>query len=152
MTNARGKKVVLLGLAVNAMVLGCVTSAFAIDNCRQPRFAGKVPEEFYNLKMPSTSAATDAKAGKRLYFDGASDRFACTTCHGDTGQGNGEMAKQYDPRPSNFSCAQTFNGITDGQLFWIIRFGSPGTGMPAHANFSEEQIWQLVAYVRALAK
>ncbi len=152
MTNLQGKKTALLAVVAGALVLGYAPYAPAIDDCRPPRFAGKAPEEFNNLKAPSSPVASDVAVGKRLYFDGATDRFACATCHGDKGQGNGEMAKQYDPRPSNFSCAGTFNGITDGQLFWIIRFGSTGTAMPAHANFSDEQIWQLVAYVRVLLK
>ena len=46
---------------------------------------------------------------------------------------------------------QTIDGVPDGQLFWIIRFGSPGTKMPPNPRFSDEQVWQLVAYLRQLA-
>jgi cytochrome c1 len=56
------------------------------------------------------------------------------------------------PRPRNFACAQTVNGIPDGQLFWIVRFGSPGTSMPPHPAFSDEQVWKVVAYLRRLAR
>jgi len=44
------------------------------------------------------------------------------------------------------------NGIPDGQLFWIVRYGSPGTGMPPSRNLTDQQIWQLVAYLRKLAQ
>jgi mono/diheme cytochrome c family protein len=37
-------------------------------------------------------------------------------------------------------------------LFWIIRYGSPGTAMPASGNLTEQQIWQLVTYLRKLAQ
>ena len=46
----------------------------------------------------------------------------------------------------------TINGVPDGQLFWIIRFGSPDTAMPPHPALSDEQLWQLVFYLRQLAK
>ncbi len=41
--------------------------------------------------------------------------------------------------------------IPDGQLFWIIRNGSAGTGMPAFSDLGDEQIWQLVHFLRTLA-
>ena len=42
--------------------------------------------------------------------------------------------------------------IPDGQLFWIIKNGSPGTGMMAFSGLPDEQVWQLVQYIRSLAK
>jgi hypothetical protein len=58
----------------------------------------------------------------------------------------------FDPRPRNFQCAATVNGIPDGQLFWIIRYGSPGTSMPPHPKLGDEQVWGVVAYLRKLAR
>jgi hypothetical protein len=55
-------------------------------------------------------------------------------------------------RPRNFACAQTVNGIPDGQLFWIIRNGSPDTAMPAYKKLSDVQIWRIILYLRSLAK
>jgi hypothetical protein len=42
----------------------------------------------------------------------------------------------------------------DGELFWIIKYGSPGTGMAASIPhmLSEEEGWKLVAYVRTFCK
>ncbi|MCY7386512.1 MAG: c-type cytochrome [Burkholderiales bacterium] len=152
MFHSRKKTVALLGLVACATLMGGVNSQALVQNCPQPRFTGKAPDDYYNRKSPLTAQLLDAKAGEKLYFDGATDRFSCATCHGSKGDGHGEMAKQYDPPPRNFSCPQAVNGVPDGHLFWIVRFGSPGTGMPAHKNFSDDQIWQLVAYVRGLAK
>jgi hypothetical protein len=42
--------------------------------------------------------------------------------------------------------------IPDGQLFWIIKNGSQGTGMMSYAGLPDEQIWQLIQYIRWLAK
>ena len=117
--------------------------------CPQPRFTGKAPDEYYNLVNPLTGNSD--KAAERLYL-GKAGNFGCASCHGKKGDGKGPMAKQFDPRPRNFACAQTVNGIPDGQLFWIIRFGSPGTAMPSHPDFTDQQVWELVAYLRHLAK
>ena len=88
---------------------------------------------------------------RRLYV-GDSRKVSCATCHGAKGDGRGEMADQFDPRPRNVPCAQTVNGIPDGQLFWIIRTGSPGTSMPPHPALSDRQVWSIVNYLRQLAR
>lgn len=77
---------------------------------------------------------------------------ACTVCHGEKGDGRGMLSARFDPRPRNFACRQTVRGIPDGQLFWIIDNGSPGTAMPDFGDkLTDEQIWQLVHYLRELS-
>jgi mono/diheme cytochrome c family protein len=120
------------------------------EECPQPRFTGKAPDDYYRRTNPLGSAAADVEAGQRLYR--GEPKPGCAICHGVSGNGRGPLSAQFDPRPRNFACAETVNGIPDGQLFWIIRYGSPGTSMPAHPNFSDEQIWRLVSYLRRLAK
>jgi mono/diheme cytochrome c family protein len=118
--------------------------------CPQPRFTGQAPEPIRSRENPLTPSGEVLAAGRSLYEGGAEP--ACTLCHGPSGDGRGPLATQFDPRPRNFACAQTVRGIPDGQLFWIVRNGSPGTAMPAFEDeLSEEQTWQLVAYLRALA-
>lgn len=118
--------------------------------CPEPRFTGKAPEEYLARTNPLAAGADLAEA-ERIYRGGPRG-VSCATCHGAKGDGRGEMASMFDPRPRNFQCAQTVNGIPDGQLFWIIRFGSPGTSMPPHPALNDNQVWQLVAYLRRLAK
>jgi Cytochrome C oxidase, cbb3-type, subunit III len=42
--------------------------------------------------------------------------------------------------------------LSDGQLFWVIKNGSAGTGMMSFAGLPDDQVWQLIAYIRSLAK
>ena len=49
MTILDAKKFTLGKCLLISAALGVITSTPAIENCRQPRFAGKAPEEFYNL-------------------------------------------------------------------------------------------------------
>jgi len=148
----RKNSAVRIGLLLTLTCAGCSTESLPpVSQCPQPRFTGKAPDDYYERKSPLPSSEAALKAAERLYR-GSSGEVACATCHGEKGAGDGVLAGQFDPRPRNFACAQTVNGIPDGQLFWIIRFGSPGTAMPAHPELNDEQIWQLVAYLRRLAK
>lgn len=119
--------------------------------CPQPRFTGAAPDDYLARKNPLPDDAGHLASGERIYL-GKSNNFGCAACHGTKGRGDGVLAQQFDPPPRNFACARTVNGIPDGQLFWIIRFGSPGTSMPAHKDLSDEQIWQLASYLRRLSR
>jgi mono/diheme cytochrome c family protein len=151
----------ILAVRNSAVFIGCVLGAIGSvcfgqplpppGECPQPRFTGKAPEEYYSRKNPLEANDRNLKAGERLYA-GGKKLFGCAKCHGTKGDGKGELASQFVPRPRNFACAQTVNNIPDGQLFWIIRFGSPGTSMPAHEELADEQVWQLVLHLRRLAK
>lgn len=120
------------------------------SECPQPRFTGSAPPEYVERRSPLPPGA-DLSEGARIY-QGRREAIACAKCHGEKGDGHGPMSSMFDPPPRNFACAATVNGIPDGQLFWIIRFGSPGTSMPPHPKLSDEQVWKLVAYLRQLAR
>jgi len=40
--------------------------------------------------------------------------------------------------------------ISDGQMFWVVKNGSPDTGMVAYKSLSDKQIWQIILYLRTL--
>src|SRR5206468_1219313 len=61
-------------------------------------------------------------------------------CHGPQGQGG---------RGPNLRQQVMWHTLTDDEMFLTIQKGVPGAGMPG-ANLAQEQIWQLVAFVRWL--
>jgi len=119
--------------------------------CPEPRLTQKAPSEYYNLKNPLEGTTENLKKGKMLYQMKAKP-MACKYCHGNTGDGNGPLAKGIDPPPRNFTCAKTINGVPDGQLFWIIKNGSPETEMFAFNKLKDDQIWQIILFIRQLAQ
>lgn len=137
-----------LALAVSTATLVLAASP---GECPQPRFTGKAPDDYFTRANPLTAANTNPKSAEPI-FQGEAGSANCAICHGRKGDGKGVLSNQYDPPPRNFSCSMTINGVPDGQLFWIIRFGSPGTAMPPHPALKDEEIWQLVLYLRQLAK
>ena len=120
--------------------------------CPQPRNTKQAPRELYNRVNPLKPTIENILEGKGLFEEKAKP-LACKNCHGTSGDGKGMMAVGLTPPPRNFTCAQTINGVPDGQLFWIIKNGSPGTGMPSFKNhLNDTQAWQLIHYVRKLAQ
>jgi mono/diheme cytochrome c family protein len=100
---------------------------------------------------PLPASAGTIQAGKTLYLKTAQP-VACVMCHGEQGDGKGIMGAALVPPPRNFTCGSMMKDIPDGQLFWIIKNGSPGTGMMPFPGLPDEQVWQLIHYVRSLAK
>lgn len=132
------------------MVLGSCSFLWAGD-CPQPRFTEKAPPDIYNRVNPLASTMENILAGKTLYEEKAKP-VACKFCHGMKGDGRGGMAMGVHPQPRNFTCEKTINDVSDGQLFWVIQNGSKDTGMPAFDELEDEEIWQLIIYIRKLAQ
>ena len=119
--------------------------------CVQPRQAVQVSDKFLTQTNPFPASAGTIQAGKALFLKTAQP-VACAMCHGEKGDGKGVMGTALVPPPRNFTCGVMMNEIPDGQLFWVIKNGSPGTGMMSFAGLPDEQVWQLIHYIRSLAK
>ena len=138
------------------LLFNCANTVYADINlspsseCTQPRFIGQAPSEIHQSKNPLEDNKSNLKSGKKLYLY-KSKPVQCFHCHGKTGDGKGSMAEFFKPPLRNFACVETVNGVPDGQLFWIIENGLPGTSMPSFKKLSDNQIWQLVLYLRHLA-
>jgi cytochrome c553 len=127
-----------------------IALVFAKD-CPQNRKTLAAPKEFLEKINPLRKEPRFIKKGKVLSHIKAKP-IACKQCHGMAGNGKGAMAPNLNPKPRNFKCKQTMENISDGQLFWIIRNGSKGTAMPAYPRLPDKKIWQLIHYIRSLAK
>jgi cytochrome c553 len=94
---------------------------------------------------PLPPTADNIHAGQRNFVS------YCMVCHGLDGQNTGvPFAEKISPPvpPLNSAAVQAY---TDGQLHRVISNGIFPSGMPASKGvFSDEQIWQLVLYVRHL--
>jgi mono/diheme cytochrome c family protein len=118
--------------------------------CPEPRKTPKAPAEYLRMVSPVPATPEQLQAGKKLFQETAKP-LACMNCHGARGDGAGLMAAGLNPAPRNFTCGATMKPIPDGQLFWIIRHGSPGTGMMPYAGMPDEEVWQVIQYIRSLA-
>lgn len=137
----------ILLLLTGARVYGA-----AEPQCPQPRFTGQAPEPVYSQINPLEATRKHLRQARKLYRGKVHDEVKCAACHGKRGDGLGPLAARFSPPPRNFTCEATINGIPDGQLFWIIQQGSPGTAMPAHPNLTDRELWLLVLELRRLAR
>jgi mono/diheme cytochrome c family protein len=119
--------------------------------CIQPRKTPKAPDDFLVRVNPLPASPGTINAGKTLFLKTAQP-VACAMCHGDQGDGKGLMGAALAPAPRNFTCGAMMNELADGQLFWVIKNGSPGTGMMSFQAMPDEQVWQLIHYIRSLGR
>ncbi len=139
------KKNVLMAF-IGSILFWSANPAFSSD-CLQTRKTLKAPLKIYSAENPVKPTPENISAGKALYLKEAKP-LACVKCHGEKGDGEGKMAKGMKPPPRDFTCKSMMDKIPDGQLFWIIKNGSKGTGMMPFKKIRDKQIWRLISYIR----
>ena len=136
------KKFILFIIVIFTLAL--VSSAYAVK-CPEPRKTKSAPVSFVKIKGVVNA---DKANGKKL-FNKTAKPIACKMCHGKTGAGDGKLGKVLKPHPRNFTCKATMKKISAGQMFWIIKNGSKGTGMVAHKKtLKDKEIWDIIKYIR----
>lgn len=89
--------------------------------------------------------------GRELFIKG------CAPCHGLQGKGDGQQKMQdssgYPLKPRDLTSGLFKGSSSSKDLYDRMIAGIPGTPMPSYQGaFSEEQIWDLVHYVKTLPK
>lgn len=105
-----------------------------------------IPEKYLKVENDVGYTVRAIAEGGPLYI------AHCQKCHGDTGLGNGDLAYALTPSPALLAYMVQQPIAVDQYLMWSISEGGKefGTAMPAFKNqLSEEEIWQIVAYLRA---
>jgi mono/diheme cytochrome c family protein len=77
--------------------------------------------------------------------------FDCAVCHGEKGDGKGDLAAEQKPPMKDWTGGDALSSITDQQMYDLIVKGKgnmPGEG----ARLKPDQVWNMAIYVRALAK
>lgn len=114
----------------------------------QPLVPAEKLAEARALTSPLPSAPEIVAQGKALY----NGKGTCFNCHGKDGDGYGPVAAQLDPSPRNFQRHGFWRHRTEGEIFWVIKHGSPGTGMIGFAGqLTDEEIWTIIQYERSFA-
>jgi len=130
-------RLVLLSLFVFAFALWAQKpSSSPADN--------KIPPEAAAKENPVKPGPESLAKGKKFYT------IDCAMCHGDKGDGKGDMASDMK-NVTDFTNPDALKNRTDGELFYVIRHGK-GEMPPEGDRAKDDDIWHLVNYVKSLAK
>jgi mono/diheme cytochrome c family protein len=125
-----------------------ISTAFAADqSVLQPRVPANQIEEARTWANPYPSTPETIEKGKHIFHGKA----FCVTCHGRDGKGLGNIPGLVGKLPRNFTDKAWQAARSDGEIFWILKNGSPGTDMASFVPLvlTEEEAWHVLLYVRS---
>ena len=101
-------------------------------------FAQAQDTKFHNApasskEMKNPYEGQDVPHAKALFH------LRCARCHGENGEGSGNIP------PLN---AERIKAAAPGEIFWFITQGDVPNGMPSWAKLPKQQRWQIVSYVK----
>jgi mono/diheme cytochrome c family protein len=144
---------VTLALAVGTYVRSTGLVARADPGRTEVRLARTVrslaiPGDARDRTNPVAGTPAILAAGRAHYAD------HCAVCHGADGRGKTEMGQGLWPKTPDMRLDDT-QGLSDGELFWIIENGIRFTGMPGWSTGTaegEDATWHLVHFIRSLPR
>jgi mono/diheme cytochrome c family protein len=74
----------------------------------------------------------------------------CVSCHSAPGVQSGELANGMYPQPPVLT--DSAKEWSAGELFWIIRNGIKMSGMPSWPGRSDDDLWDIVAFLQKLPR
>ena len=142
--------------AVQILLIAGILSSWAVkvfgadEAVLRPRVPADQIEEVKTWQNPLPATTENIEKGKAI-FQG---KAFCMTCHGRDGKGLGDIEGLRGKLPRNFTDKSWQAVRTDGELFWILKNGSPGTDMASFIPLvlTDEEAWQVLLYVRFLAR
>ena len=78
----------------------------------------------------------------------------CSSCHGETGSGDGPAAASLNPKPRDLKspASEWKNGATAEGISKTLQEGISGTGMVAYKHLGDDNLKLISNYVLALRK
>jgi mono/diheme cytochrome c family protein len=96
------------------------------------------------LKNPLTATKENITQGRALFNQ------HCASCHGQDGKGKTTIATSMKSKPTDLT-GSAMQGITNGEIYWVITNGIKLAGMPAYKTKANTQArWQMTLYVKHL--
>ena len=94
------------------------------------------------LRNPEKTTDFSLLTGKELFG------IYCVPCHGESGKGNGPIAKKFVPTPEDIS-RTGYGKVPEGDLFAIVTHGQDAMP-PFRSDLTAKERWLVIAYVRTL--
>jgi mono/diheme cytochrome c family protein len=120
----------------------CLVSPACADGDRD------LPREYRRLAIPvERLASADAqRRGRELFLQ------YCALCHGERGDGLGVRREGLTTRPRDFTSPAWRQSTSPRHVYFAIREGLERTAMPNWKALSEQDGWDMTAYVLSLGE
>jgi mono/diheme cytochrome c family protein len=121
----------------------CKQTVFASHvSIYEPRVPKEILEEVQEIENPYPATEEQIEAGRKIFFG----KGLCVTCHNKDGRG--AVIPGHSPR--DFTDTKWQESRSDGELMWVLRNGSPGTGMPIRVGkvITENEGWSVINFIR----
>ena len=115
-------------------------ATFAITTILLVSWASAQDKDFHNAPV-SAKELKSPYEGQQPPNAKALFHLRCARCHGENGEGSGNIPPLK---------AERIKAVSAGELFWFITTGSIDNGMPPWNSLSEQKRWQIVTYLRSL--
>lgn len=109
---------------------------------------GQAGVDYSTIEVPSDRLASDdARARGREIFV-----HKCALCHGVRADGQGVRRQGLSQPPANFQSDEWRAQTSPREVFRVLSEGMRGTSMPGWPTLSNEEKWDVVAYVLSVSK
>jgi glucose/arabinose dehydrogenase len=125
---ARSLQGSFITFAVIAIVLACEAPAQNSNFHNAPASAKELKNPYEGQQPPNARALFHLR---------------CARCHGENGEGSGNIPPLKVER---------IKAVTPGEIFWFITKGDVPNGMPSWVTLPKQQRWQIVSYVQSLGQ
>ena len=126
---------------------GALLMSLALSACSAEE-ADTSAIDYTHVEVPLERLSTkDARERGRALF-----MQKCALCHGQHADGNGVRSKGLSGKPADFTNPDWRAAATPRFVFRIVSEGKRGTSMPAWPTLTQDQKWDVVAYVLSVAE
>jgi len=98
------------------------------------------------VKSPAKITPESQAKAKKLYG------IDCEICHGANGNGKTDVGKSMELKIADWTDPASLSGKTDQELFNIIRQGKDKMPAEGDGRAKDDDVWNLIAYIRGLSK
>jgi mono/diheme cytochrome c family protein len=130
--SAMSKAAISMFRVIALLLAGALCAFAAADGA----WLAKVPAKDHERQNPYHEKEDAVAAGRRIFLD------HCAQCHGEDANGTKK-------RPALRS-ERVQQQATEGDIHWLLVNGNMKKGMPSWAKLPDQQLWQVVSYVRSL--
>ena len=136
---------------ITAAAAAGLVLAFAVQASAAEATAQEHPAEPHRhadaqaLENPVEPTRESLVAGRQRYV------FLCRQCHGNRGAGDGDMSHA-GGIPSDFTDDVWTHGASDGEIFTVIKEGVTADMQGYGNQLRDEDIWNLVNYIKSLSR